>query len=297
MNLNTLFSKEHYNKIYEKLTNKLSLWMDIVFLNLPNVIIALIVFTLSIIASKYITKLTEKILAKSNLQKSMKNLIAKGLSVFVILFGLFLILGVLNLSKALNAILAGAGVAGLAIGLALQGALSNTYSGILLSYVKDLQFGDWVKTNDFEGEVVDIDLRVVTLKQIDNNLVYIPNKLITDQPLKNFSQTPNSRVILKCGVAYDSNLLFVRKLCLDTIIKEFKDVTSQKDMIFLWRDFGDSSINFELRFWIKSRSALEVAYAKSEAIMFIKQSFDDNNITIPFPITTLDIPKTIKTAL
>jgi len=294
MDINHIFSKEHYNEIYEKLTTKLSLWIDSVFINLPNIIIALLVFTLSIIASKYITKLTKKLLAKSNLQKSMKNLIARGVSIFVILIGLFLILGVLNLSKALNTILAGAGVAGLAVGLALQGALANTYSGILLSYVTDLRFGDWIKTNDFEGEVVDIDLRVVTLKQIDNNLVYIPNKLITDQPLKNFSQTPNSRVILECGVAYDSDLPFVRKLCFETILKEFDDVTSESEMIFLWKDFGDSSINFELRFWIKSRSALEVANAKSEAIMFIKKSFDDNSITIPFPIRTLDLPKSIK---
>ncbi|GGX04834.1 mechanosensitive ion channel [Aquimarina muelleri] len=61
--------------------------------------------------------------------------------------------------------------------------------------------------------------------------------------------------------------------------------------MFLWRDFGDSSIDYELRFWINSTSALEVAKAKSETIMLIKEAYKNNNINIPFPIRTLDLPK------
>ncbi|MBQ0741630.1 mechanosensitive ion channel, partial [Aquimarina celericrescens] len=75
----------------------------------------------------YISRLVLRVLEKSRLQRAMKNLISRMISIIVIMIGLFLILGILNLSKALNTILAGAGVAGLAVGLALQGALANTY--------------------------------------------------------------------------------------------------------------------------------------------------------------------------
>ncbi len=291
--------KEKYMKIeladaWNKMASRLESWLNNIIINLPNIIIAIIVFTIVIFLSKYISRLTLKLLSKSSLQKSMKNVIAKLISVLVILAGMFLVLGILDLSKTLNTILAGAGVAGLAVGLALQGALSNTFSGIVLSYIKQIKFGDWIESNDFEGEVVDIDLRAVTIRQPDNNLVYLPNKLVLENPIKNFSSTAQSRVILTCGVGYSSDLEFVRDLVKETISSNFDPVKNKDDVIFLYSEFGDSSINFETRFWIDSTSALEVAKAKTEAMIFIKKAFDKNNINIPFPIRTLDFPKNFK---
>lgn len=276
---------------WSEMLKRLDSWMDTIIINLPNLIIATLVFVIVIILSKYISKLTLKLLSKSSLQRSMKNVIAKLISVMVILAGLFLILGILDLSKTLNTVLAGAGVAGLAVGLALQGALANTFSGIVLSYIKQIKFGDWIESNGFEGEVVDIDLRAVTIRQPDNNLVYLPNKLVLENPIKNFSSTAQSRVILTCGVAYSSDLEFVRELVQNTIVEKFKPVESTKEVLFLFTEFGDSAINFETRFWIDSTSALEVAKAKTEAMIYIKKAFDANNIMIPFPIRTLDFPK------
>ena len=200
-------------------------------------------------------------------------------------------MGILNLSKALNTVLAGAGVMGLAVGLALQGALANTYSGIVLSYIKHIKFGDWIESNGFEGEVVDLDLRSVTLKQPDNNLVFIPNKLVVENPIKNYSTTAQSRVILECGVGYSSDLESVRNLVKKTILEKFEVVEAKEDIIFLYQEFGDSSINFEVRFWINSTSALEVAKAKTDAMIALKKAFDKNDIEIPFPIRTLNFPE------
>tara|TARA_R110002073_G_scaffold72537_1_gene177105 strand:- start:69970 stop:70860 length:891 start_codon:yes stop_codon:yes gene_type:complete len=277
---------EAWNKMFVKLGE----WLDALVVNLPNFLIAIVVFIVAVIASKYFSKLSHKMLDKSKLQPSMKNLISKLTSAFVILLGLFLILGILNLGKTLNTILAGAGVVGLAVGLALQGALANTYSGIILSFIKFVKFGDWIETNGYEGEVVGLDLRVVTIKQSDNNLVYIPNKLVVENSIKNYSQTAQSKVILSCGVGYSSDLEFVKELTTKTIVETFEPVEDKNDVIFIYTEFGDSSINFELRFWINSTSALEVLKAKTTAIIAIKKVFDANDINIPFPIRTLDIP-------
>lgn len=276
-----------------KMIERLESWVDNLVVNLPNLFIAIVVFIIVLFLSKYVSRLILKLLGKSSLQNSMKNIIAKLVSVLVICGGLFLILGILDLNKTLNTVLAGAGVAGLAVGLALQGALSNTYSGIVLSYIKQIQFGDWIESNDYEGEVVDLDLRAVTIKQPDNNLVYIPNKLVLENPIKNYSTTAQSRVILDCGVAYDSDLTFVKDLVRKTIVSSFDAVKKKDEVIFLYTAFADSSINFETRFWIESTSALEVAKAKTEAMIAIKKAFDQQGINIPFPIRTLDIPKSI----
>lgn len=282
--------KKQFLEAWSKMTDKLGSWLDALILNVPNIIIAIIVFIAVIFISKYVNKLTLKILDKGKLQTSMKRVIAKLMTVLTIVLGLMLILGILDLSKTLNTILAGAGVAGLAVGLALQGAMANTYSGIILSYIKFVKLGDWIKSNDYEGEIVNIDLRAVTLKQIDNNLVYIPNRQVVENPIKNYSRTEQSRVILNCGVGYESDLDFVRELAIKTITDHFESVKKEEDVIFLFREFGDSSINFELRYWINSTSGLEVAKSKTEAIITLKKAFDKNNINIPFPIRTLDIP-------
>ena len=145
--------------------------------------------------------------------------------------------------------------------------------------------------------MVDIDLRAVTIKQVDNNLVYIPNKMVVENPIKNYSTTAQSRVILECGVAYDSDLNTVRDLVKKTIADNFDVVENKEDVLFLYREFGDSSINFETRFWIDSTSALEVAKAKTEAMILIKAAFDENGIEIPFPIRTLDMPEKLVSGL
>ncbi|MEJ2584329.1 MAG: mechanosensitive ion channel, partial [Robiginitalea sp.] len=264
---------------------------DELIINLPNILIALVVFFLCYLLSTYISKLIRKVLKKTNLQTSMVNLIAKLTSVAVILIGLFLVLWILNLSQALKAVLAGAGVAGLAVGLALQGALANTYSGIVLSAIKHIKFGDWIAVKDLQGEVVNIDLRAITLRQLDNNMVYIPNKMVVENPIKNYSTTAQSRVILECGVAYDSDLRQVRELVKQTLIEHFDEMENNEDIIFLFTEFSSSSINFEVRFGIDSTSALEVARAKTEAMIVLKEAFDAEGVTIPFPIRTLDLPE------
>lgn len=280
--------KIDFNTATEKMVGKLESWFDTIVVNIPNIILAVCVFVVILIISRYTNKIMQKLLAKTSLQKAMRKVIARFSSILIIALGLFLVLGILNLGKTLNTILAGAGVLGLAVGLALQSALANTYSGIVLAYIKNVKNGDWIKTNDYEGEVLDINFRVTTLKQKDNNLVYIPNKLVVENPLKNFSSTPQSRVILECGVAYGSNLKQVRDLTVNTIISNFDVPETPQDVLFLYKGFGNSAINFEIRFWIESFSGLEVAMARSEAIIHLKDAFDDAGIDIPFPMRTLD---------
>ncbi|KAA2219845.1 mechanosensitive ion channel family protein [Maribacter flavus] len=286
--------KEKFSEAWTKMLEKLASWFDALILNLPNIMIAIVVFIITVIISRYISKGVSRLLEKTKLQASMRSLLSKIASITIVLLGLFLVLGILNLSKALNTVLAGAGVVGLAVGLALQGALANTYSGIVLSYIKHIKFGDWIESNGFEGEVIDLDLRSVTLRQPDNNLVFLPNKLVVENPIKNYSTTAQSRVILECGVGYESDLTFVRDLVKKTILEKFDSIENKDDIIFLYEEFGDSSINFETRFWIKSTSALEVAKAKTTAMIAVKKAFDENGVNIPFPIRTLDFPQKLK---
>ncbi|MFD0862032.1 mechanosensitive ion channel family protein [Sungkyunkwania multivorans] len=271
----------------ETITSKLEAWWGLFIENIPNLAIALTVLISAFLLSKLVYNITLKLTYKRIKQTSVTKLIARAASVIVVLAGLFLALGALNLGKTLTGLLTGAGISGLVIGLALQGTLSNTISGIVLSFRKNIQLGNWIETNGFAGEVTDINLNYFVLKEADNNVVVIPNKTILENPFKNYSLTTQMRVVIECGVGYDSDLDNVQELTTKTIAENFDQEKIGKEIDFFYTEFGDSSINFITRFWIEGQSGLDRIKAKSKAIVEIKKAFDKADINIPFPIRTL----------
>jgi len=279
--------EEQLSTAFNNLKDKLLGWFNAIIENLPNLVLAILVFTAAFFVSRYVSKLIEKLVSKRAEQKSISLVVSRIASVITVLIGLFLALGILNLSQALTSLLAGAGVIGLVVGLALQGTLSNTVSGIVLSFRNRISIGNWVETNGYSGEVMDINLNTFILKEADNNIVVVPNKMILENPIKNYSLTTKMRVFIECGVGYESDLELVEKLTKSTIADTFDQVKRTDDVEFYYTEFGDSSINYLCRFWIDAESMLEKMKAKTKAIIEIKKAYDKAGINIPFPIRTL----------
>jgi len=271
---------------WEKVVNRITNWIDVAILNLPNLIIAIIIFITAFWLSKNLESWSNKTLKKVIKQASIRSLLSNVVSIVIIALGLFLALGVLNLDEVLQSLLAGAGVAGLAIGLALQGTLSNTFSGIFLALKDVLNVGDWVESNGFAGRVIEIDLRNTKIKEADNNIVVIPNKMVLDNPFKNFGLTNRIRASIECGISYDSNLRTVKEIGINTITKIFPPDSLEK-IEFHYLNFGESSIDFQIRFWVDATANLTSVEAKSKAIMALKEAFDKNEIDIPYPTRTV----------
>ena len=273
-----------------KLVDKFQNWVDSFILCLPNFVIAVIVFIIFILLANLSAKLIDKILTKTSAQHSVRIVTIRVYKFVVIIIGFFIALSILNLSAALTSLLGAAGVAGLAVGLALQGTLNNTFSGVILSFIPNIQIGDWIETNGFKGFVTDINLRSVTLKTADQNLVSIPNSKIIESPFKNLSKDDRSIACIECGIGYESDLEFVEKVT----VKAIEDAIPQlpgEQVNFYYKEFGSSSINYEIRFWIKELNARDVRIARHKAILAIKKAYNENNINIPFPIRTLDFGK------
>ncbi len=282
-----MFKDFNLNESIKGIWDKMATWLDSIILNLPNFLLAIVVFVLFIFIAKYAAKLVDKLLKRKGSQDSIRQISMKVVKVVVVLLGFFVALGLLNLDKILTSVLAGAGVAGLAIGLALQGTLSNTFSGVILSFLPELQIGDWVVTNGYSGEVMEINLRNIVVKESDNNYVMIPNSKIIEEPFKNFTRTARSRVMVNCGVGYKSNLEMVQKLTTETLEALFPQ-RGNEEVEFMYEEFGDSSINFVVRFWTDVTRNRDVLMARSKAILAIKKAFDKNGVNIPFPIRTID---------
>ncbi|WP_034039806.1 mechanosensitive ion channel family protein [Wocania ichthyoenteri] len=279
--------KSTITEAFDIIISKLESWLTTTIEYLPNFALAIFVLITAYFVAKYVNNITYKLVSKKVQQESVAQIISRISAVVLVIVGLYISLGILNLSKTLTSLLATAGVAGLAIGLALQNTLSNTVAGIVLSFRKKIQIGNWVETNGFSGEVIDINLKEFVLKEADNNIVIMPNKMILENPLKNYSLTTKMRVAIECGVGYESDLEQVKALTKETIANAFDQVESPEDVEFYFTEFGDSSINYLCRFWIDAENMLEKLRAKTTAIIEIKKAYDKAEINIPFPIRTL----------
>lgn len=282
--------KNRFTALKEELIDTTIDMVNSVFLNLPYFLVAVVVFIFFIFLAKYTGKLINRIFLRTSAQNSVRLISVKITKVVIILIGFFLALGILNLDKVLTTVLGAAGVIALAVGLALQGTLNNTFSGVILSFLPRIQIGDWVETNDFSGRVTDIDLRSVVLQTADQNIVVIPNSKIVDTPFKNYSRSDRGRIVISCGIGYESDLEKVQRLTEDVIRSEFEQRPGEQ-IEFFYTGFGDSSIDFVIRFWTNVRDQRDVSIAKHKGILAIKRTFNENNINIPFPIRTLDFGK------
>ncbi len=269
----------------QSLMQKLILWFDSFITNLPNILLASLVLILAFYLSKKISKKVINSLNKRVQQNSVKSLIGSAISIAIVVLGIVLSLGILNLDQALNSLIAGAGVAGIAIGLAVQGTLSNTFSGISLSIKNDINVGDFIESNGFAGTVEEINLRDTKIRTVDNNLVIVPNNSISNNPYKNYSLTRDLRVVVEVGIGYESDLERVIQITEQAITNEFS--YRKEDFEFYYTTFGDSSINIQIRFWIQATEKYALTRAKSRAIRIIKKTYDQESINIPFPIRTI----------
>lgn len=284
--------KNEYIDIISAFTIKINAFINNFIEKTPNILLAILVFVIGYYVAKFINSSIVKILHRREIKPSARKMIGSLVFIFVVMIFFLMSLNILNLDSMLKTILAGAGVAGLAIGLALQSTLSNTFSGVALSFIKDLKIGDQIESNGYTGEIEDINLRVIKLKTNDDNYVVIPNKMIIENPLKNYSRSIIAKVFVKCGVAYDSNLIQVKELVISTLTEMMNQKNYKTDITFLYTEFADSSINFEVRFTAPSKKITETLIIKSDAMIAIKEVFDKNDINIPFPIRTLNVPET-----
>lgn len=272
------------------LWDKLDGWLDAIILKLPNFAVAVIVVIIFYFIAKGIKKLSNKILFRKISDVSIRQILGKIIYSIIILVGFFVALGVLQLDKVLTSVLAGAGVMGLAIGFALQGTLSNTVSGFMLSFQPKVRVGDFVETQGISGYVEEISLRNVTLRQPDSDYVIIPNKIFVENPITNYSWSNRARISVSCGVGYEDDLQKVEDLVVKIISENFEQGENE-GVEFFFTEFGDSSINFIVRFWIESQKPKPKLEAKHKAIKLIKKNFNEAGINIPFPIRTMDFGK------
>lgn len=272
---------------WNNLIGKLVGWFDAFVLMLPNIVIAVLALVLMTFLGRLVARGVLKGLDKTHLVETARQLIGRVVRFGFIGLGLVLALSILELDGAVTSLLAGAGVVGLALGFAFQDLASNFISGVGLSLRRPLQTGDIIEHGDTWGTVEKIDLRTTSVRLPDGPLVLVPNKQIYQEKVTIFTDAGERRVDLEIGVSYGDDLELVQRVTSEAI-GAVRARIEDRDPEVYFTGFGDSSINLVARFWVPYHRQSEFLAAQSEAIMRVKKAYDDNDVTIPFPIRTLD---------
>ena len=237
--------------------------------------------------AKQIKRLSVKILKKISRHAALNNLFASIIYFFFVGIVIFTVLSILKLDKAVTSILAGAGILGLALAFAFQDIVANFISGVFISFRRPFFIGDIVSLKDYMGKVEEINLRDTVLRTFQGQMVIIPNKDVFQNPIENFSMLGKRRIDLEIGVSYGEDLRRVKQITLEAV-KNMPGLCKDSETTFFYKVFADSSINYLIRLWVSSPEQPAYLEAGSEAIMRIKNAYDQNGIMIPFPIRTLD---------
>ncbi|WP_338790849.1 mechanosensitive ion channel [Bernardetia sp. MNP-M8] len=276
------------HKGYKALSSKLLGWFETLISMLPNFFLAILVLIVFYFLAKAIKVGINRALSRWVDNTNILDLATQVIFYVIMIVGTFVALGVLNLDKTVTSLLAGAGVIGLALSFAFQDLATNFISGIFIAVQKPLQIGDLIQTNDYIGYVKKIGLRAIDIENFDGQYVIIPSKEVFQNPLLNYNRLNNRRVNVPVGVSYGDDIEVVEKLLYETI--RDLDITKNdfSDVRIDFDGFGDSSVNFIVRFWINRCDQPSYHKAYTRAGIAIKKAFDANDITIPFPIRTLD---------
>lgn len=195
-----------WNEPFRDVVAKLLSWGHSGILALPNLAAALLVFLLFWMLGRLIRRGMTRALARTSTPRQIQRLLVTLTGLVVVATGLFIALGILQLDKALTSLLAGAGILGLALSFAVQDITANFISGIFLAIRRPFRIGELIETNGFQGTVERIDLRATVLRRPSGQIVMIPNKMIFEHPILNFSQTGERRVEINFGAAYKDDL-------------------------------------------------------------------------------------------
>ena len=275
------------NETFRQVAAKFMSWLETAILLLPNLVGALIVLFVFWLLARLARGVVRNLFSRVSNNRQIVGLLATLSYVGVLTVGTFIALGILNLDKTVTALLAGVGVIGLALGFAFQDLAANFMSGVLMAIRRPFEIDHVIETNDFLGVVEDMSLRSTLLRTFQGQIVMLPNKEVFGNPIINYSLRRKRRVDLSCGVAYGDDLAEVRRVALAAVGSlKMRDPNREVELFFT--EFGDSSINFSVRFWIDFAKQTDFLNAQSEAIIALKKAFDAAGITIPFPIRTLD---------
>lgn len=250
--------------------------LDYAFLLGKKILVALIVLFIGRQLIKWLKRVLDRSFRRSNMDIGVAKFLMSIVNITLNIFLLIVVIGIVGIETGSFAAVIGS--AGLTLGLALQGSLSNFAGGVLILMMKPFRIGDYIITQNLEGTVTGIDIFYTRLLTVDNRKVVIPNGGLSNSSIVNVTNEEIRRLDLIIPVAYDCNIKKVKAVIEKLLDKQDLILTEEARNIFV-DGFMDSSISIGIRVWTKKEDYWELKWKLLEEI---KETFDRNQISIPF---------------
>jgi small conductance mechanosensitive channel len=238
---------------------------------------ALAIFLIGKFLIKILVRGISRVMQKQGVDKTLETFICNLVRISLMVVVVIAAIGAIGVET--TSFIAIFGAAGLAVGLALQGSLSNFASGVLIILFRPYRVGDYIEAAGIAGSVEQVQILTTILKTGDNKQIIVPNSQIMDSIITNYSANDTRRIDMVVGVSYDDDLDKVRKT-LEELLAADERILLEPAPLIAVSELADSSVNFIVRPWVKSADYSGVKFGMTEAI---KKRFDKEGISFPFP--------------
>jgi len=242
-----------------------------------NVAIAIAIFYIGKMVVGMIVRGMRKVMQKQEIDKTLETFVSN--LVRMVLMVIVVIAAISQLGIETTSFIAIFGAAGLAVGLALQGSLSNFAAGVLIVLFRPYRVGDFIEGAGIAGVVEQVQILTTVLRAGDNKRIIVPNGQIMDSIITNYSANETRRVDMVVGVSYGDDLDKVRSV-LEELVAAEERILDDPACTIAVSELADSSVNFVVRPWVQTADYWGVKFDMTEAI---KKRFDKEGISIPFP--------------
>ena len=244
---------------------------------LPDILGAILWLVVGWWIIKILVKYLKKLFDKKGHDPALSHFLITILNWTLVILLLISVVGMLGIET--TSFIAVLGAAGLAIGLALQGSLSNFAGGVLIILLKPFKLGDWIEVNGISGSVKDISMFYTKLNTFGNQLAIIPNGELSNQNIINYHGEPIRRDAITIGISYESNIKTAKDTLLE-LLREQEDILEEPAPAVVVTELADSSVNLSVRFWAKNEFFWDRHFYTIEEG---KRRLEAAGITIPFP--------------
>lgn len=243
----------------------------------PKLLMAVVVLIVGLFIIKIIGKIIQKSMEKAHVDSTLKGFIKSLIGAILQILLYITVASMLGIQ--MTSFVAIIGAAGLAVGLALQGSLSNFAGGVLILIFRPFKVGDFIEAQGFAGVVREIEILYTVINTGDNKRIVIPNGSLSNNSIVNYSTNPKRRVDLKFGVGYESDVKKVRQI-IEKVARSNEKILKDPEPFVRLLEHGESSLNFVTRVWVENANYWEVYFYMLEEV---KSEFDKAGINIPYP--------------
>lgn len=242
-----------------------------------NIIAAIVILLVGFVIARFFSNAINRVMMAKGVDRTVGNFLATLIRYAILAFVFIAALGRVGVQTA--SIIAMLGAAGLAVGLALQGSLSNFAAGVLLVIFRPFRAGEYITVGSVSGTVDNVQIFSTTLRSSDNKTIVVPNGKIIAGEIINFSRQPERRIEMVISVAYDADIDRV-KAVLNAVIDADKRIIKEKGVTVRLNEMAASSLNFAVQVWAKNSDYWAVYYDLMETF---KKTLDEHQIGIPYP--------------